>query len=54
MMFSDYSWLDFIDTDRSTLAFFLIKVDQLIVAQMFQDQLINQLLKVITMQDALK
>ena len=43
MYFSDYSWKDCTDTGRSTgHTLYFIKVGQLAMALMFQDQLLNQ------------
>ena len=50
MAFSDSSWQDYPDTGRITGSYiFSIKVDQLTMAHIFQDQLHNTVLKVITM-----
>ena len=55
MAFSDYSWQDFPDTNRSTGAYIIfIKVLHFTIAHMFQDQLFNQVQKVSTMQNALQ
>ena len=54
MDFSDSIWQDFPDTGRSIGAYIIfIKVGQLTMAHMFQDQLINQVKKVSTIQHAL-
>ena len=55
MYFSDYSWKDFPDTGRITETYItFIKVVQLTMVHMFQEQFLNQLQKVITMQHALQ
>ena len=56
MDFSYSSCQDFPDTGRSTGAYILfsIKVDQLIMVQMFQDQLQNLVQRVSTIQHALQ
>ena len=53
--FSDSSWQDCPDTERSTgTLLFSIKVDRLIMVHMFHDQLHNPVQKVSTMQHALQ
>ena len=55
MAFSDSSWQDCTDTDRSTGTYIIfIKVGQLNTAHMFQDQLLNEGQKVSTIQHAQK
>ena len=55
MVFSDSVWQDYLDTIISTEAYILfIKVDQLIIAQIFQLQFLNQFLKVSATQNSLQ
>ena len=55
MVFSDSSWQFFPDTVRSTGAYIIfIKMGQLTMANMFQDQFLNKVQKVSTMQHALQ
>ena len=56
MAFHDSSWLDCPYTGRSTGAFILysLKVLQFTMAHMFQEQLLNQVQKMSTMQHVLQ
>ena len=55
MAFSDSSWQDFPYTERNTGSYIIfIKLVQLTMAHMFQEQFLNQVQKVSTMQHALQ
>ena len=55
MAFSDSSWKYCPDTGRSTGAYIIFyKVDKFTMSHMFQDQLLNPVKKVSTMQHALQ